>query len=141
MLKDRRRNQAGAQAPGKATILAADAELHGNLRFSGMVQVDGRVIGNIDSDEGQVGVTREGYVEGVLKAPKVIIDGVVVGDVYAYEHLQLDAHARVDGDLYYRFMQVVSGAQINGQLHYLAEERTVEEQDEPVSEQESRVVD
>lgn len=124
MLKDRRKKQMLAQHPAKTTIVAADAELRGNIRFSGAVQVDGRIIGHIDADEGVVNITREGYVEGVIKAPKVIIDGVIVGDVHAFEHLQLDMQARVDGDLYYRFMEMVSGAQINGQLHYLDEKQT-----------------
>lgn len=124
MLKGKRKNQAVTQHPGKTTIVAVDAELRGNIRFSGAVQVDGRVVGNIDADEGLVIITREGYVEGVVKAPKVIIDGVIVGDVYASEHLQLDMQAQVDGDLYYRFMEMVSGAQVNGQLRYLDENQT-----------------
>ena len=125
MLRDRRKNQTIIRSSGKATVVASDAELRGDIHFSGVLQVDGRVVGNIDTDEGTVSVTREGYVEGVIKAPKIIVDGMVVGDVYASEHLQLDAQARVDGDLYYRFMEMVSGAQINGQLHYLAEGQTV----------------
>lgn len=124
MLKGKRKNQTVTQHPGKRTIVAVDAELRGNIRFSGAVQVDGRVVGNIEADEGLVIITREGYVEGVVKAPKVIIDGVIVGDVYASEHLQLDMQAQVDGDLYYRFMEMVSGAQVNGQLRYLDENQT-----------------
>lgn len=122
MLKDRRKNRTVSQYPGKTTVIAGDTELRGNIRFAGAVQVDGRVIGNIDADDGLVSISREGYVEGIIKAPRVVIDGVIVGDVHALEHLQLDAQARVDGDLYYRFMEMVSGAQINGQLNYLGEE-------------------
>lgn len=136
MLKNRRKNQTIAEYPGKATVVAGDAELRGDIRFSGALQVDGRVIGNINADEGVVIVTREGYVEGVIRAPKVVVDGVIVGDVYASEHLQLDAQARIDGDLYYRFMEMVSGAQINGQLHYLAEGQAVGAASGLVSEQE-----
>ncbi|PRB79359.1 polymer-forming cytoskeletal protein [Pseudomonas sp. MYb185] len=124
MLKlDRGKKTTIGQHAGKTTVIAGEAELRGNLRFSGAVQVDGRVIGNIDADEGLVSVTQEGYVEGIIKAPSVVINGVIVGDVHAFEHLQLDAEARVDGDLYYRFMEMVSGAQINGQLHYLGDGR------------------
>lgn len=122
MWKDRRKNQTISQYPGKTTLIAGDAELRGDIRLAGAVQVDGRVIGNIDADEGLVSVSREGYVEGIIKAPRVMIDGVIVGDVHATEHLQLDAQARVDGDLYYRFMEMVAGAQINGQLNYMGTE-------------------
>ncbi|GGJ09617.1 bactofilin family protein [Halopseudomonas pertucinogena] len=129
MLKGRRNNRAVSHSPGKTTLIAGDTELRGNIRFAGAVQVDGRVVGNIDADDGLVSVTREGYVEGIIKAPRVVIDGVIVGDVHALEHLQLDARARVDGDLYYRFMEMVAGAQINGQLHYLGEESSGREVD------------
>lgn len=135
MLKDRRKNQTISGHPGKATVVAGDAEVNGDIRLSGALQVDGRVIGNIDANEGVVSVTRDGYVEGVIRAPKVIVDGVIVGDVYASEHLQLDTQARVDGDLYYRFMETVSGAQINGRLHYMAEGQTVGATSGLVSEQ------
>ena len=123
MWKDKRKGQTASQYPGKTTVIARDAELRGNIAFSGAVQVDGRVIGNIDATEGVVSITSDGYVEGIIKAPKVVIDGTIVGDVYADEHLQLDAQARIDGDLYYRFMQMVAGAQINGQLQYLGDSR------------------
>lgn len=125
MLKDRRKNQTVTHYPGKTSLIADNAELRGDLRVTGAVQVDGRIIGNIEADDGLVSITRDGYVEGIIKAPRVMIDGAIVGDVYAAEHLQLDAQARVDGDLYYRFMEMVSGAQINGQLHYLGEESLV----------------
>lgn len=124
MLKlDRRKNTTISQYAGKTTVIAGDMEVRGDLRFSGAVQVDGRVIGNIDADEGLVSITQEGYVEGIIKAPSVVVNGVIVGDVHAFEHVQLEAEARVDGDLYYRFMEMVSGAQINGQLHYLGDGR------------------
>ena len=122
MLNLNKRKRAGIVQPaGKTTFIAGDTELRGNLRFSGAVKVEGRVIGNIDAEEGAVSVGQEGYVEGIIRAPSVLVNGVIVGDVHAFEHLQLDAEARVDGDLYYRFMEMVSGAQINGQLHYLGE--------------------
>lgn len=127
MLNLSKRKKAGINQPaGKTTFIAGDTELRGNLRFSGAVRVEGRVIGNIDADEGVVSVGQEGYVEGIIKAPSVLVNGVIVGDVHAFEHLQLDAEARVDGDLYYRFMEMVSGAQINGQLHYLGEGQDAE---------------
>ncbi len=114
MLRMDKRNKILGQNPDKSTVIASDAELRGDLRFTGAVRIDGRVVGNLDADEGVVSISAEGYVEGVIKAPSVIINGVLVGDVHAFEHLQLGAEARIDGDLYYRFMEMVSGAQING---------------------------
>lgn len=111
-----------SQFGGKTTIIAQDAEITGNMRFSGAVQVDGRVIGNIQADEGLVRISEHGYVEGVIRAPNVLINGQVNGDVFAFEHLELDAKARISGDLHYRFMEMVLGAQISGQLNYLGQQ-------------------
>lgn len=110
-----------SQFSGKTTIIAQDAEIRGNLRFNGALQVDGRVIGNIDAEQGLVRVSEHGYVEGVIRAPSVLVNGEVVGDVHAFEHLELDAKARISGDLHYHFMEMVMGAQISGQLNYLGE--------------------
>src|SRR5690606_8582550 len=122
MFKMDKRKKPGVNRPaGKTTLIADDTELRGDLRFSGAVKIEGRVIGNINTEEGAVSVGQEGYVEGIIKAPSVVINGVVAGDVHAIEHLQRDAVARVDGDLYYRFVEMVSGGQINGQLRFLRE--------------------
>ena len=110
-----------SQFGGKTTIIAQDAQITGDMRFTGALQVDGRVIGNIEADEGLVRVSEHGYVEGVIRAPHVLINGQVMGDVHALEHLELDAKARISGDLHYRFMEMVMGAQISGQLNYLDE--------------------
>ncbi|GAA6133170.1 bactofilin family protein [Halopseudomonas sabulinigri] len=110
-----------SQFGGKTTIIAQDAQITGDMRFTGAVQIDGRVIGNIEADEGLVRVSEHGYVEGVIRAPHVLINGQVTGDVHALEHLELDAKARISGDLHYRFMEMVMGAQISGQLNYLDE--------------------
>lgn len=111
-----------SQFGGKTTIIAQEAEITGDLRFSGAVQIDGRVLGNIQAEEGLVRVSEHGYVEGIITAPHVLINGQVVGDVYALEHLELDAKARISGDLHYRYMEMVLGAQISGQLNYLGQE-------------------
>ena len=40
----------------------------------------------------------------------------MIGDVYAAEHLELGARARVRGNLYYGLMEMAMGAQIEGRL-------------------------
>lgn len=66
-------------------------------------------------------ISEHGYVEGSIKAPHVVINGQVCGDVQALEHLELDAKARISGDLHYRSMEMVMGAQISGQLNCMTE--------------------
>lgn len=107
------------QFGGKTTIIAQDAEFKGDLCFNGALQVDGRVIGNVEASQGLVRVSEHGVIEGIIRAPSVLINGQVNGDVHASDHLELDAKARISGDLYYRSMEMVTGAQISGNLNYL----------------------
>lgn len=110
---------------GKTTIIAQDAEIRGDVSFSGVLQVDGRIVGNIDAEQGVVRISEHGRVEGMITAPNVLINGEVKGDVHANEHLELDAKARIAGNLYYRFIEMIMGAQISGTLNHLNETATV----------------
>ena len=104
---------------GKTSLIAVGAELQGDLRFQGAVQVDGKVSGNLMTTEGMVRVSVQGQVEGEIRAPHIVIDGDVIGDVHATAHLELGARARVRGNLYYGLMEMAMGAQIEGRLCHL----------------------
>ncbi|MES2819476.1 MAG: polymer-forming cytoskeletal protein [Pseudomonadota bacterium] len=106
---------------GKTSVIAAGAELLGNLCFQGAVQVDGRLCGNLLTGDGLVRVSVQGRVEGEIRAPHVVLDGELIGDVYAAEHLELGPQARVRGNLYYGAMEMAMGAQIEGHLRPLNE--------------------
>ena len=112
---------------GKTSLIAAGAELIGDMRFQGAVQVDGRVSGNLLATEGLVRVSVGGVVEGEIRAPHIVIDGEVNGDVFASGHLELGARSRVRGNLQYGLMEMAMGAQIEGRLCHLKDgERPLE---------------
>ncbi|PCJ16232.1 MAG: cell shape determination protein CcmA [Gammaproteobacteria bacterium] len=101
------------------TLISAEVELQGDLYFKGGVQIEGRVIGNIIAEEGvaaKLCITEEGYVEGEIRVPKVIINGQVKGDVYSNDHVELAAKARVTGNVHYNLIEMVMGAEVNGNL-------------------------
>lgn len=101
---------------GKTSLIAAGAELRGDLRFQGAVQIDGQLHGNLLADEGLVRISLGGLVEGEIRAPHIVIDGEVIGDIYAQELLELGAKAKVRGNLHYGLMEMAVGAQIDGSL-------------------------
>jgi cytoskeletal protein CcmA (bactofilin family) len=117
---DKHRKADISEFSGKTTIIAQETEVRGDLHFNGAVQVDGRIVGNIFAEHGLVRLSEHGRVEGTIRAPSVFFNGEIHGDVYATEHLELDAKARIVGDLHYRFLETVMGAQISGKLHYHA---------------------
>ncbi|KAB0546122.1 polymer-forming cytoskeletal protein [Pseudomonas argentinensis] len=111
---------------GKTSLIAAGAVFRGDLEFQGAVQIDGKVLGDILTEQGLVRVSAEGQVEGEVRAPQVVIDGEIIGDVYASQHVELGAKARVRGNLYYGLMEMAMGAQVEGGL------RPIREQDRPL---------
>ena len=101
------------------TLISANVEVAGDIHFSGGIQVDGKVRGNIEADTGAKGLLRiseHGAVKGEIHAPYVEINGHVEGDVYAAEHLELSPNACITGNVYYSSIEMLRGAQVNGSL-------------------------
>ena len=48
----------------------------------------------------------------------VIINGNVKGDVHCSDHVELAGKANVDGNVHYNLIEMVKGAQLNGNLVY-----------------------
>lgn len=106
---------------GTDTLIGRNTEVRGDLRFSGAVRlhVDGVVKGNVTAQEGGAAlltVSRQGTIEGEVRVPNVVLDGTVLGDVHASEHIELAAHARVTGNVYYSLIEMAMGAEVNGSL-------------------------
>jgi cytoskeletal protein CcmA (bactofilin family) len=98
---------------GKGTTVRGDLEFHGGLH------VDGVVVGNLtaETETGTLlSISEAGRVEGTIKAPQVIVNGTVRGDIHAIERLVLGAKARVEGDVHYGAIELELGAQVSGHL-------------------------
>jgi cytoskeletal protein CcmA (bactofilin family) len=101
------------------TLVSSRATIHGDVHFSGGLHVDGKVCGTLVADDGSDAVLRiseVGTVEGDIRAPHVIINGTVKGDVYASAHLELAENAAIHGNVYYNLIEMAMGASVNGNL-------------------------
>jgi cytoskeletal protein CcmA (bactofilin family) len=106
-------------AKGGHTLFAHALEVEGNVRFGGELDIEGTVKGNViavESLDARVRVREKGCVNGDIRAPRIIINGQVNGDVYATEHLELAAKALVNGNVHYKVVEMVKGAEVNGSL-------------------------
>ncbi len=106
------------------TLIGQNTELRGDVVFSGGLHVDGTVKGNViaDQDSGSVlSLSERGLIEGEVRVPNVVLNGTVMGDVYAANHIELAAHARVNGNVYYTVIEMARGAEVNGNLVHRAE--------------------
>ncbi len=105
------------------TLVAQGTRIEGDMKFADGLRVDGEVYGAISgtSDGSSLVVISEGaVVEGGLHADHVIINGTVKGPVEAREVLELQAKAKVEGDVQYAALEMQQGATILGQLRPLA---------------------
>ena len=101
------------------TLISKATELTGDLHFSGVLEVEGKIRGNIYADEdssAEVRIRESGLVQGEIKVPSVIINGLVEGDVHSSQHLELATKARVVGNVYYHLIEMVMGSEVNGSL-------------------------
>lgn len=106
------------------TLIGQHTELRGDVVFSGGLHVDGKIIGNVmaDNDANSVlTLSERGVIEGEVKVPHVVLNGTVLGDVHAQEHIELAAHARVTGNVYYSLIEMAMGAEVNGSLVHRSE--------------------
>jgi cytoskeletal protein CcmA (bactofilin family) len=101
------------------TLIARHAEVVGDLHFRGNLVIEGKVRGNVNAhsdSDARLQIVDGGMVEGEIRVPHVVINGGVKGDVHAARHLELSSKAMVEGNVHYKLIEMVKGAQVNGSL-------------------------
>jgi len=114
-----------SRQPRIDTLIGKSARVSGDVDFQGGLHLDGRVTGNVrsdDSPDSTLSVSETGSVEGTVQVPNVMLSGTVRGDIHARERVVLGATARVEGNVYYGIIEMTLGAQIIGKLVRLAPE-------------------
>jgi cytoskeletal protein CcmA (bactofilin family) len=101
------------KAPKEATAINGDVGFSGGLHLDGTIK--GKVSGEVET-QSTLTVSEQGKVEGDVYVDNLILNGAVVGDVYARERVELATNARVTGTVYYRLLEMAMGAEVNGQL-------------------------
>ena len=79
--------------------------------------MDGDILGNVSAEDGLLTISNNGAVQGDVRAPRIVIDGKVNGNIYAGEHLKLDSRAVITGNVFYHTLEMTEGAQLNGGLN------------------------
>lgn len=110
------------------TLIGSSTTIEGNVRFGGGLRLDGQIRGDISAEPGQPGIlviSEHARVEGQVRAARIILNGQIVGAVYASERLELQPRARITGDVYYKELEMQNGAQVSGKLAYSSSEEPV----------------
>jgi cytoskeletal protein CcmA (bactofilin family) len=113
-----------------ATLIAEGVEINGDIRVSGGIQIDGKINGSVISDDKDaiIRVSHTGSIRGEIRAPNIILNGNVEGNVYCGTHLELSERAVVSGDLHYSVIEMLVGAQVNGKMIHDAGHTLTEDQ-------------
>ena len=79
-------------------FLGRDTEFEGNLSFKGMVRIDGRFKGEINT-EGTLIVGETAVIDSDIHASNIIISGEVRGHIVAGEKIEILSPGKVFGDI------------------------------------------
>ena len=127
------------------TLIGNSIEVRGDLIFSGGLHIDGKIIGNVIAEDGSdsmLVLSDHGSIEGEVRVPFVVLNGEVIGDVYATERVELSGHAQVSGNVFYNLLEMAMGAEVNGSLvHCKNEKKLLEFQQDSDSSETSQVAD
>jgi len=110
------------------TLIGAETVVEGDIKFSGGLRVDGCVRGNINETGAKAGtlvLSEHGRIEGAINVSHAVVNGTVHGPVSARSYIELQAKARVTGDVCYKTLEIHMGAVVEGKLVYLAEQPDV----------------
>jgi cytoskeletal protein CcmA (bactofilin family) len=102
-------------------LIGAGTTVHGDVTFTGGLRVDGTLRGNVSTANGESGtlvVSEHARIDGEIDVSHVVINGTVNGPITADDFLELQAKARIAGDIAYRTLEMHLGAVVQGRLHH-----------------------
>ena len=96
-------------------ILSNDVELTGTIKFSDELILDGKIDGEIVSDNGLLTVGENASVKGEIKTKSVVVIGKVDGNLTAKDRCELRSQASINGDIRAGSLSIEEGASFVGQ--------------------------
>jgi len=115
------------KAPQKRidSLIGAGTTVDGDVAFIGGLRIDGAIRGRVASVDGQAAtlvVSEQARIDGEVRVSHLVINGAVNGPVIANDYLELQAKARVNGDVTYRTLEMHVGAIVEGKLVHAEQE-------------------
>lgn len=98
------------------TLLGRGSEFEGKLTFEGTVRIDGKLSGEIFSED--VLVVGEGAeVHAEIDIGEIIVQGTVVGNIRAKRAVEVHAPGRIKGDVTTPSLQIDKGVIFEGRCY------------------------
>jgi cytoskeletal protein CcmA (bactofilin family) len=121
MAQDNRSNstapttQLSAQrSSGEVAVIGRSIKISGDLRGEEDLRIEGDVSGTVELRNSSLTIGREGRIKADVYAKSITVDGVVEGDLYASECVNIRAHAQVLGNVTSPRVGIEDGAKFKG---------------------------
>jgi cytoskeletal protein CcmA (bactofilin family) len=112
------------------SLIGAGTRIDGNISFTGGLRVDGEVHGNVTAAAAEAStlvVSEHARIDGEIRVSHLVANGTINGPVHASDTLELQASAKLHGDVHYNTLEMHLGAIVEGRLvHGSSETKTVE---------------
>ncbi|MDK2877716.1 MAG: hypothetical protein PWR06_432 [Thermoanaerobacteraceae bacterium] len=95
------------------TILGAGTEFDGKIKAAGILRIEGKVEGEIEST-GDVIITESGVVNADIKARHAVIAGAYSGNVSLEGKMEIRATGKVMGDIKVASLVIEDGGLLEG---------------------------
>ena len=96
------------------TIIDASDSCNGSIIGQGLVRIDGKFEGKIQTKE-MVVVGASGQLKADVEAKEIIIGGTLVGNIKARLRTKIESGARVEGEIQTKLIRIEDGAFFEGQ--------------------------
>lgn len=97
------------------TVIGPDTHIKGEMVFDSTARILGTFEGRITA-KGEVQIGDGAACKAAVEGQNVIVDGLVEGDIVARERVQLNAKAKVIGDVVANTLVVAEGASFVGNV-------------------------
>jgi cytoskeletal protein CcmA (bactofilin family) len=108
-----RKSKPASRTSDLTAFIDEGSEIEGKYTFQGTVMLNGKFSGEIASSDSLI-IGEKGSVNATVRAGIVLINGEVIGNVFATERVELRGTARVYGDIEAPVIVVEEGVLFEG---------------------------
>ena len=116
----------GAGGSRKEAYIGKGSKIVGNLQFSGPIELDGHVDGEVLAQD-RLTVGESAIINAKLSGAEVVVKGTVNGDIFATKRIVLKKPARVVGSLSTPLLSIEEGVVFEGKIAMIAAEKKSQE--------------
>ena len=112
-----------ATGEGSAATIGKSVQIHGEVKGSEDLIVDGTIEGTITLSESRLTIGPNAHVKANVAARDVILLGVLVGDISATGRVELRAGANLTGNIRAGRLSIEENASLSGKVDLAGGER------------------